>query len=74
MATEAGKTISDEDKTKELEQLDSQIDTMLQYYGTSYGVSTRDELMQKLVSVNVNDYKSIYIDQILNMRMKLLRK
>lgn len=38
---------------------------MLQYYGTSYGVSTRDELMQKLVSVNVNDYKSIYIDQIL---------
>ena len=65
MATEAGKTISDEDKTKELEQLDSQIDTMLQYYGTSYGVSTRDELMQKLVSVNVNDYKSIYIDQIL---------
>jgi len=65
MAAEAGKTLSDEDKAKELEELDAQIDSMLQYYGTSYGVSTRDELIQKLVSVNVNDYKAIYADQML---------
>lgn len=65
MAAEAGKTVSEEDRTKSLEELDTQIDSMLQYYGTAYGVSTRDELMLKLVYANVNDYKAVYIDQML---------
>ena len=37
---------------------------MLEYYATAYNVSTRDELMQLLVGVNVNDYKPVYIDQL----------
>lgn len=64
MATEAGEAVSEEERTAELEELDSQIDTMLEYYATAYNVSTRDELMQLLVGVNVNDYKPVYIDQL----------
>lgn len=63
MAEEAGETMSDEDIASLLEELDYNIDMMLQYYGTSYGVSTRDDLMKAMMSVNVNDYKNVYIDQ-----------
>lgn len=63
MAEEAGKTLSDKDKASLLEELDYNIDMMLQYYGASYKVSTRDELIKMMMSVNVNDYKNIYLDQ-----------
>ncbi len=63
MAEDAGKTLSDDERSSLLSELDSQIDTMLQYYGTSYGVSTRDELIETMLNVNVNDYKNIYLDQ-----------
>ena len=65
MAAEAGKTLSEEQKLKELEDFDGQLDSMLQYYGATYGVSTRDELLMKMVMANVNDYKPVYLDQLM---------
>lgn len=65
MAIAADKGFSDEKKSEYLNELDQEIDSMLAYYGESYNAKTRDELVQKLMGMNVNDYKQIYVDQML---------
>lgn len=65
MAIAADEGFSDEKKSELLTELDGQIDSMLAYYGESYNAETRDEIIQKLMGMNVNDYKQIYIDQML---------
>ena len=65
MAIAAEKGYSDEKVEELIAELDSQIDSMLSYYGESYGAKTRDELMQQIAGMNVNDYKSFYVDQML---------
>ena len=65
LAIEAEKGYSDEKKQELLTELDGQIDSMLMYYGESYGVDTRDELMMQLMGMKVNDYKEVYINQML---------
>lgn len=55
-----------EEEISKLEaELDTNIDQMLQYYGSYYGISTRDEFMKMYVGMNVADYKPLYIDQTL---------
>lgn len=65
MAIAAEKGFSDEEVDEMLAELDSQIDSMLTYYGEASGVETRDELVEQLMGMNVNDYKTVYIDQML---------
>lgn len=65
LAIEAEKGYSDEKKKELLTELDGQIDSMLMYYGESYGVDTRDELMMQLMGMKVNDYKEVYVNQML---------
>ena len=65
MAIAAEKGYSDDKKAELLKELDTQIDSMMSYSGEQYGVKTRDELLQKIMSMNVNDYKNIYIDQMI---------
>ena len=65
MAIEAEKGYTDEEVEEMLAQLDSQIDSTLAYYGGTSGISTRDDLVKQLMGMNVNDYKNVYIDQML---------
>ncbi len=48
---------------KELASLDSEVDSFvdqyLSYYGTSMEISTRDEMMDLLMAMNVNEYKRL---------------
>ncbi|MBR5280342.1 MAG: peptidyl-prolyl cis-trans isomerase [Clostridia bacterium] len=48
---------------KELASLDSEVDSFvdqyLSYYGANMGISTRDEMMDLLMAMNVNEYKRL---------------
>ncbi|MBE7058541.1 MAG: hypothetical protein E7387_05525 [Ruminococcaceae bacterium] len=65
MAIDAEKGYTDEEVEEMLAELDSQIDSTLAYYGGTSGISTRDDLVKQLMGMNVNDYKNVYIDQML---------
>lgn len=65
MAVAADKGLSDDKKNDLLTELDGQFDSMLMYYGEAYDLKTRDELVQKIAGMNVNDYKLVYLDQML---------
>lgn len=65
MAIAAEKGYKAEEIEKMYEELDSQIDSMLAYYGETSGFKTRDDVVQKLMGMNVNDYKNVYVDQML---------
>ena len=65
MAVAADKALSDAKKKDLLTELDGQFDSMLMYYGEAYDLKTRDELVQKIAGMNVNDYKLVYLDQML---------
>lgn len=65
MAAEAGITYTDEKKKEVLDEFDEQVDSMLSYYSSAYAISTRDDLMKLIMYMNVNDYKNLYIDQMI---------
>ena len=65
MAIAAEKGYSKEKTDKLLGELDTQIDSLLSYSGEQYGVKTRDELLKKIMNMNVNDYKTVYVDQMM---------
>lgn len=46
-------------------EIDAGIDQMLSYYGSYYGVSTRDEFSEIYLGMKVSDYKLFYIDQLM---------
>ena len=53
-----------EEKIKELNaEVDSMIDQYLSYYGSSMGISTRDEMMQYMMNININEYKRLNLVQ-----------
>lgn len=57
MATEAGKSYTDDEITAMNEEIDGMIDEYLAYYGEYYGASTRDEYVDYIMGMNVNEYK-----------------
>lgn len=65
LAAESEHALTEEEIKSYMTELDTQIDQMLSYYGSYYDVSTRDEFMELYVGMKVEDYKQVYVDQIM---------
>lgn len=58
-AIAAGKPLTDKEIAALDAEVDSVVDQNLTYYGASMGVTTRDELMDAWMGMNVNEYKRL---------------